>query len=379
MSGWHEDNFLENLMPPLRRKLGAELDPCPDADTLSAVIEGAAADWLKEVVAGHLTRCEACAGLHDRLLSFERGGLPGHEGEWADTQKRLDNWMAGFLASEAARPAGSAAASRRRPHLSHVGRWRLTWVAGLAAAALLAATVVLMRRDSSVPRPAHTEARATIPRIPPPHPAPVEMPALKAAKPAKAARKHISPLPIPVEEQPAPKSVESGATEQAANVAEPPAQPTVTTAPGGTSGASRAVGSVPGMSRTHLPFQSLQSTPTQPTPASLRIEAGTAIWIRLNSVSRQAGGSFTFRGSLLLPVANVILLDQGTLVYGSGAVSQGQTSLLIREFVMRGARYTLSNVGSSAGGGTGKTVQFDAGQVLELFLASASIYEQAHN
>jgi hypothetical protein len=66
-------------------------------------------------------------------------------------------------------------------------------------------------------------------------------------------------------------------------------------------------------------------------------------------------------------------LDQVTLAYGSGAVSLGQTSLLIREFVIRGARYTLSN----AGGGTGKTVQFDAGQVLELFLASASIYERA--
>lgn len=88
MSDWHEDNFLENLMPPLRRKLGAELDPCPDAETLSAVIE-------------------------------ERGGLPGHEAEWADTQKRLDNWIAGFLASEAARRTGRTAPTRTRPRPSH--------------------------------------------------------------------------------------------------------------------------------------------------------------------------------------------------------------------------------------------------------------------
>lgn len=89
MSGWPEDNFRENLMPPLRRKLGAERDPCQDAEMLSAAIEGAA------------------------------NGLPSHEAEWVDTQKRLGNWMAGFLASEAARPAGSAAHTRPRPRLSH--------------------------------------------------------------------------------------------------------------------------------------------------------------------------------------------------------------------------------------------------------------------
>jgi len=255
MSDWHEDNFLENLMPPLRRKLGAELDPCPDAETLSAVIE-------------------------------ERGGLPGHEAEWADTQKRLDNWIAGFLASEAARRTGRTAPTRTRPRPSHgrSGDYR------------------------------------GLPAWPPPNPAPVEMPVLKAAKPAKLARKHISTLPVPVEDQPSPKSAEPGATEQEANVAEPPPQPPTPAAPSGSSSASRALGRVPGTSRAHLPFQSLLPTPTQPAPTLPRIEAGAAVWIRLSSVSRQAGGSFTFRGSLLLPVANVTLLDQGTLVYGAGAV-----------------------------------------------------------
>ena len=41
MSDWNEDNFFERLTPQLRRKLRGENGPCPDADTLCAVIEGA--------------------------------------------------------------------------------------------------------------------------------------------------------------------------------------------------------------------------------------------------------------------------------------------------------------------------------------------------
>jgi hypothetical protein len=165
--------------------------------------------------------------------------------------------------------------------------------------------------------------------------------------------------------------------EQAAIVAEPPQQPPAPAVPSGTSRASRSLGSVTGVSRANLPFQSPLPTPPKAAPASLRIEAGTAVWIRLNSFSRQSDGGFTFRGSLLLPVApaHTVPLDRGTLVDGSGVVSQGQTSLLVKEFVTHGVHYTLNN----AGGGTGKTVQFDAGQVLELFLASASIYERVSN
>ena len=97
-----KQTFLENLMPSLRRKLIARRDPCPDADTLTAVVDGTAADSLKQVVAGHLKRCPACDGLHSRLVGFERGGRPVQPAEWMDTQRRSDDWLDNFLASPAA-------------------------------------------------------------------------------------------------------------------------------------------------------------------------------------------------------------------------------------------------------------------------------------
>jgi hypothetical protein len=115
--------------------------------------------------------------------------------------------------------------------------------------------------------------------------------------------------------------------------------------------------------------------------AYFKLEAGTRLWIRLNSVKRQPGGSFTFQGSLLLPVnrAHEVLLDRGTEVNGSGSVSQGRTSLFITELVVQGARYILSGATGATDArppGTGGAVQFDSGQVLEMWLASSSTYEK---
>jgi hypothetical protein len=151
-------------------------------------------------------------------------------------------------------------------------------------------------------------------------------------------------------------------------------------------------------------------------PASYRIEANTRLWIKVNSVNRQPDGSYTFRGALLEPVkqAGVVLLDQGSEIIGSGTVSQGKTSLLIAELVVGGTHYKLKNASSSvnapaasagsvrkssgAAGGfvsgsagkrssgarnalppgtSGPAVEFDAGRVLETFLASDSVYEKA--
>jgi hypothetical protein len=39
MNSWNEGNFLERLMPPLKQKISVGDDPCPDAETLCAVIE----------------------------------------------------------------------------------------------------------------------------------------------------------------------------------------------------------------------------------------------------------------------------------------------------------------------------------------------------
>ena len=61
-------------------------------------------------------------------------------------------------------------------------------------------------------------------------------------------------------------------------------------------------------------------------------------------------------------------------------MSQGKTSLLVTELVIRRARYTLKGAAGATNArppGTGGAVQFDAGRILEMWLASDSTYEKA--
>ena len=116
--------------------------------------------------------------------------------------------------------------------------------------------------------------------------------------------------------------------------------------------------------------------------ASLRLEAGTRIWIRLNSKSSQPDGSFTFTGSLHLPLSQggATLLARGTAVTGRGTLIQGHASLLITEFVVQGTHYLLkaaTTAKSAETPGAGKAVKFEGDQILEVFLASPSVYEKA--
>jgi hypothetical protein len=102
----------------------------------------------------------------------------------------------------------------------------------------------------------------------------------------------------------------------------------------------------------------------------------------LSSVKWLPNASFQFRGTLLLPVVHPgpVPLDRGTEVIGAGTMRQGQTSLAVTEFVVKGARYTLK-VGKGAmkaqTPGAGGAVQFDRSQVLEMWPVSPSIYEKA--
>jgi hypothetical protein len=84
---------------------------------------------------------------------------------------------------------------------------------------------------------------------------------------------------------------------------------------------------------------------------------------------------------VLLPVTQgaSVLLDRETRVVGTGTVNQGRTTIRIAEFEWHGTRYRLRTgavAASASGSGTGRAVEFNAGQVLETFLASASIYEK---
>jgi hypothetical protein len=104
----------------------------------------------------------------------------------------------------------------------------------------------------------------------------------------------------------------------------------------------------------------------------------------LSAVDRKSAGQFEFRGKVLLPVTqgSVLVLGRDVEVYGFGGVSQSGTSVRITELIWGGAHYGLSGEMSTMNGraaGTGGAVEFDAGHVLELWLASASVYERAPN
>jgi hypothetical protein len=117
-----------------------------------------------------------------------------------------------------------------------------------------------------------------------------------------------------------------------------------------------------------------------PPPASVRIDAGTRVWILLKSTNPQNNGGFEFRGVVLLPVTHDggVVLDQQAEVFGIGRVDQGRTSVRIMEFVWRGARYRLRGPSGATAkeSGAGPVVEFNAGQVLETWLASVSTYEK---
>ncbi len=113
----------------------------------------------------------------------------------------------------------------------------------------------------------------------------------------------------------------------------------------------------------------------------LRLESGARLWIRVTAFNRKPDGSFTFRGTLLQPVdlANENQLDQGTEVAGSGTVNDGHVTVLVNAFTVGGANYTLlqrNASGSNKRSGTGLAVELDPGKLLEVWLASSSVYRK---
>ncbi len=152
-----------------------------------------------------------------------------------------------------------------------------------------------------------------------------------------------------------------------------PARPAVSTSTAETqpSETAKAPGSAP--------------TPRAVTPnllSSLHLASGTRLWITLGSVSRQPDGTFTFSGSLLMPLKSSASshLDRGTGVSGSGTEAQGRTSLVVSEIVIDGSHYKLKSragAGSARSAGSGGVVSFDSGKVLEMWLSSDSTYERA--
>jgi len=157
------------------------------------------------------------------------------------------------------------------------------------------------------------------------------------------------------------------------SVATLPARPAASTSTAETqpSETAKAAGSAPAAPRAAIPN----------LPSSLHLASGTRLWITLGSVSRQPDGTFTFSGSLLMPLKSSASshLDRGTGVSGSGTEAQGRTSLVVSEIVIDGSHYKLKSqagAGSARSAGSGGVVSFDSGKVFEMWLSSDSIYER---
>lgn len=454
---WSENDFLERLMPQLRRERGGSNGACPDTATVMAVIDGDADEWLRNAYAQHLAQCSACLELDTRLRNFDRPVL-ADEREWRQTEKRLDNWMDAFLPSQATVAVAQAVEKRD----ARGGLWQSVWKPGavwkisLATAflALVAVGVdVYLRLQPPVQaRQATATTNASPATEPVPVPPPVEntppkieepkspqsqiaAPAVPATAggalyqhgPMAAAPKTaplLKPQRTPEETATAPSRTGSpetpgaqrnelaASTPAAAVAAEQtpqPAQPTLPPAESQTQASatppSENAGASPHSSFGAFSVRPAASTKTgepQPSetakapaaapvpprvavpnpPASLHLGSGARLWITLDSVSRHPDDSFTFSGSLLLPLSasGSSTLDRGTTLSGWGSDAQGRTSLVISEIVVGGSHYKLKSragAGKVRTTGSGGAVSFDSGKVLEVWLSSDSIYERS--
>jgi len=256
MIDWNEDNFLERLTPQLRQKSGEAIGPCPEAETLCAVIEGEAREPERDAVIEHLSQCAPCAELRSRLLNFESGSPPEPEGVWKQTRTRLDNWLEGFLRSEAAhfRSPKGGKPSRRVSGWESISNFfssgKIIWALGVAVGLVLTVDGVLLLeyRRAQLPQ-AQVAVRATVPPKPPANAAPAEKP------PEKSTGK---PKMTPQEE---------GLPKAGGNFpsrAESPNRPKA-----GAPGAPVAPALTPAPANHNLPSQITQATPPPPLNAAL--------------------------------------------------------------------------------------------------------------
>jgi hypothetical protein len=106
---------------------------------------------------------------------------------------------------------------------------------------------------------------------------------------------------------------------------------------------------------------------------------GDCLWIRVNSIRRQPNGSFDFRGTLLHPItlSGSVSLDQSTELVGSGTIDGGHITVSVTEFNVKGEDYGVQVAGrTKQKPGSGPALELNQGKILEMWFASASVYEK---
>jgi hypothetical protein len=422
MKPWTEDNFLERLMPQLRREDGAQIEPCPDSESLSAFTEDRVSPFLRDAIAAHLTRCPKCQEIYERLGQFAKASIPVQDAEWVNAEKRLDNGMRSFLLSRAAESPKPAAEPARVLRWSDVAKtafpWKLQWALGATAfAALVVAGLLVAKREwlASTPvqvairqAPLQIENSAPVPTAQSPDAGPgTRKPAERHPKTAAEIKKNAAPAVSqksteqvgkaqPEIEPPSSSSSRTGeSTSQIAQNYTPPdlspndrvlpGAKATPTAPSRRALMGRAAGHAAAPARGSAQSLPANAGASVSTPADhpplLRLEAGARLWIRIVSISRQPDGSFTFRGSLLEPVSQAggVVLDQGAEMTGSGSVKEGKVTVFVQRFLIKGAPYSLQRASATLSEqmpGAGKALEFNGGQYLEMWLSSTTVYEK---
>ena len=423
MNGWNEDNFLEELIPLLRRKRTANL--CPEAEALCAVAHGQTGEGARHALAAHSARCPTCRDLQQHLQAFEAPMVKCQETEWEQTEERLDSWLQSFLQSDAAVYQANRQTTKSHLRLwwrrlaSQPISWHTRWVP-VAAVVLVICSFLAGRL--SAPRPQQLTASATShrksspdPRLSgavaddriaearpdresrPPQPAPQTQPSPEAvavvASSAPASTSPAAASPVAARESGLATDTEVITPAAPSNPEDLPSVPESPSMRGGTttaevSGTAPSTRAAPSGMRSVLALRGGPSAPARvehsteiPSASVIRLEAGTRVWIALRSVRPRADGVSDFRGMVLLPVtqSGAVLLRRDAEVSGTMTVKNGKKSIRMLEFSTTRARYRLRGASGEADMrllGAGQAVEFDAGRVVETWLASASTYEK---
>ena len=361
-------------MVHVRRERGVEPDPCPDAETVSAVLEGDVPPLLREHVHEHLRQCPVCSALRDQLSNFDVEA-PLSEAAWQQTEKRLDNWVDALLRAQ------NAAAQRTKlnetPTRSQhwAGFWRffssrsVVWGMGVAVVLIFVVEAVFVAEywRELVP-PAQLASRPAAPPIGPSSGVP-------ATRPVRNSQQHgeTKPIPAGVERAAAPPEVGRHSGPLASARPEPPPPP----AQAPTRSLPRSSALATASMRVPPPARSAAIAPAP----SVRLEPEDHLLVAVSSARRLENGTLEFRGTLLLPIVHSgsVPLDKGAELVGTGTTSGGKTSLTVLGFSVQGDRYALHSGSGAVRGetpGKGGSVDLERSQVLEMWSLSPAVYEK---